>query len=109
MKTSITVEKMANDDSLIKIQGDDWELNIHMKNDEMPLLKSLRSADWNKRASIKAGTSADASVFWAFDTKEQLVCILVGHDDETWDFAVTIPIAEFTEKWYTYQDDKKST
>jgi hypothetical protein len=82
-----------NENYLIKFQcGDIYELNIWLKKDELNLLKNIKNADWENRDSIKAGISSNASVFWAYDDKNKIVSILVGHDPETWDFSVTIPI-----------------
>lgn len=54
-------------------------------------LGRIRTADWNLRASLAVGESAGAEVFWA--ATGDSVAILVGHDDETWDFSVVVPLA----------------
>lgn len=79
----------------IKIQDQDWELNIHLTEQELELLKQICSADWGTRQSIRAGISANAPVFWAYDDDREMVSILVGHDDETWDFGVILPLKNF--------------
>jgi hypothetical protein len=41
--------------------------------------------DWSTRRGRAVGESAAAGVFWAADART--ATILVGHDDETWDFS----------------------
>jgi hypothetical protein len=56
---------------------------------EIDTLAGIRDTDWAARKTIKAGKSANSSVFWT--AENDIVIIMVGHDDETWDFAVCIP------------------
>jgi hypothetical protein len=85
-----TIEK-DNENCLIKLQGDSWKLNICLKKGELHLLENIKNTNWENRNTIKAGTSANASVFWVYDDNKT-VSILVGDDPETWDFAVTLSI-----------------
>jgi hypothetical protein len=88
--TNLTID---NDDAglVAKIASDAWEINVRAAAEEFVALANIRSADWESRRSIKAGRSADAPVFWAFDGKS--AWILVGSDDETWDFGVAVPVS----------------
>lgn len=70
-----------------------------MSNEELHLLKMIRFADWSSRNSIKAGLSASSSVFWIYDELNNMVSICVGHDDETWDFTVCVPITILEESF----------
>ena len=54
-------------------------------------LSGIRSADWNERRSIRAGESAGSPVFWASDGDD--ATLMIGDDDETWDVAITLPVA----------------
>src|SRR5688572_9199263 len=74
---------------LVKISSERFELNVRIPQDEVPQLQSVTSADWNKRESIRLGQVANAAAFWCSD-EDGTVSILVGHDDETWDVAVTL-------------------
>jgi len=49
------------------------------------------ASHWNERRSITAGTSAGARVFWC--ANEDTATIMIGHDDETWDIALLMPVA----------------
>jgi hypothetical protein len=51
---------------VLKLQGDDdWELNVWSTFEDLAKLRDVRSAAWNERKSIVAGTSAGSRVFWA--------------------------------------------
>ena len=95
MSTSIFVQRVTQEEYHIKLQSTDWELNVHMLYKELCGLSDLRAADWETRTSIKAGISAGSAVFWAYHGEEHIITILIGQDDETWDFAVVIPESQF--------------
>jgi hypothetical protein len=76
---------------LVKVQTHEWELNVHASQRDLDRLRDIRAAVWNEGRSIRAGTSAGESVFWAIDGNH--ASILIGHDDETWDVAITVPLA----------------
>lgn len=76
----------------IKITSKVLELNISMtENQARELVENIKSADWNKRKSIKAGTCLGTDVFWAINENQSL-SMLIGHDDETWEIGVLISI-----------------
>ena len=74
-----------------KISADGWELNVRAQASEFLRLRDIRSVDWNSRQAAKAGRSAGAGVFWCCEG--DVATIMVGHDDEVWDLAVTVPVA----------------
>lgn len=78
-------------EAALKLATQAWQLNVRAPLTELMRLRDIRDADWTTRRSLAVGTSAGASVFWA--SSEGEVTILVGHDDETWDIAVTVPLA----------------
>jgi hypothetical protein len=84
----------------IKIQSIDWELNIYFHPQEINNLKRITETSWID-GSIKAGRSARSDVFWSCD--EGSVSILIGHDDQTWDFGVFIPQSEFIKILHEFQ------
>lgn len=49
----------------VKLQSDEWEVNIYASAGELLPLRDIRTADWNERRSIQAGESAGARAFWA--------------------------------------------
>jgi hypothetical protein len=74
----------------VKLQGETWELNIWATTDELWTLAGIEKTDWAQRRTLKVGTCAGAPVCW--DELDGMVNILVGHDAETWDMGVTIPL-----------------
>ena len=95
MDVDVSVDREADGRHLVKMQTDGWELNVRASELEFAKLTDIRDADWDQRRSIAAGESAGAPVFWARSGDE--VTIMVGHDDESWDVAVTVPL-EVVEK-----------
>ncbi|GAB2846031.1 hypothetical protein GCM10022221_51640 [Actinocorallia aurea] len=74
----------------VKLCGSGWEINVRAIPAEFARLAALRDTDWETSGSIGAGTCAGAPAFWV--QHEGNAVILVGQDDETWDFAVTVPL-----------------
>lgn len=91
----VTVDEADGSVAVVKLQTEMWELNIRAPVDDLVRLRAIRDADWDARRSLPIGTCAGAQVFWA--TSEGRSVILVGQDDETWDIAVTIPMATVDE------------
>jgi hypothetical protein len=85
------VDGRGQREAAVKLATQAWELNIRAPLTEFMRLRDIRDANWGVRHSLAVGTSAGASVFWA--SSEGEATILVGHDDETWDMAVTVPLA----------------
>jgi hypothetical protein len=56
---------------------------------ELLLIPQARTARWDDRGSLKIGESAGDSAFWC--CSDGILSILVGQDDETWDFGVSMP------------------
>jgi hypothetical protein len=80
----------------IKIQeGDNFEINITIKEEEIPLLARVKNAKWDDRGSLRIGVCAGSAVFWCSENTR--LSILVGHDDETWDIAVDLPLSTLAE------------
>jgi hypothetical protein len=93
--TSITVDRGINTDGLsvywIKIQADTFELNVRVRPEEVAGFERVPSTPWTKGA-LPIGTAAGSRAFWCVsDNAEKSIVILVGHDDQTWDFAVSLP------------------
>jgi hypothetical protein len=75
---------------LVKLQSSTWELNFRATPEELMGLGSIRQADWAMRRSLHIGNSAGAPVHWC--SEGETATIMVGHDEETWDIAVDVPI-----------------
>ena len=73
-----------------KLSDDRWELNVRARASEFLTLRDIGTTDWNSRRVVKVGTSAGANVFWCSDG--DAVTIMIGHDDETWDLALSVPV-----------------
>lgn len=73
-----------------KLTDDRWELNVRARAPEFLTLRDIRALDWNARKVAKVGTSAGAAVFWCSDG--ETATIMIGHDDETWDLAISVPV-----------------
>jgi len=87
----VSLEREAESRIAVKLQSERWEVNIRATSDELAKLGEIRTADWDKRHSIRAGESAGATVFWAVEGDNAV--LLIGVDDETWDVALTLPLA----------------
>jgi hypothetical protein len=76
---------------LLKLQGDEWEANVHASAEELLLLCNIRSASWDERRSIQAGESG-ARVYWSAGDGDH-ASRMIGEDDETWDVSIAVPYA----------------
>lgn len=96
MKIDVIITDLILPDSSegkgLKIQSEFWELNVQLNIEEFKKLKEITSYSWES-GSFRAGVSANSPVFWSCD--ENLISILVGEDDELWDFGVFIPQRDF--------------
>jgi hypothetical protein len=79
----------------VKLATGTWELNIRAELGDLAALAGIRGAEWHARRSLAVGAAAGAAVFWA--AAHEHASILVGHDDETWDFAVMVPLSTVDE------------
>lgn len=72
----------------VKLTGDEYELNIFLTREELPKFAEIPNTRWEDRNTPQIGRSAGSKVYWAHEGAR---ChILVGHDDETWDFGVDV-------------------
>lgn len=87
---SVSVERTADPVGYaIKIVHEAFEMNVWVQRDELTAFAKVIDTKWESSGSMRIGTSAGAPVFWSCD--DGRVSVLVGHDDETWDFGVSIP------------------
>jgi hypothetical protein len=86
----LTVEDDGEGGLCAKFSAENWELNVRASAAEFAALGRIESADWDARGSIRAGVAAGSPVMWSCSGRD--VSVLIGHDDETWDIAFTIPL-----------------
>ncbi len=79
----------------IKLQDATWEVNIWAPLVDLARLRDVRGARWEARGSLQIGQCAGAAVWWS--EQDGQVAVLVGHDDETWDVAVWVPLSTIDE------------
>ena len=88
-EATITVDLVPDNGGVsvvgIKLQSTGYEMNLLVPFAEVPKLSDLPS--WEPGAR-QIGTVAGLSAFWSSD--ENVVSILVGVDDECWEFGVWI-------------------
>lgn len=76
---------------VLRIHTNMLELNVWIAEHEIALLQRVQCASWDARGSLRIGRSANSPVFWS--TTDTELSILVGHDDETWDFGLRLPLS----------------
>jgi hypothetical protein len=86
-----TSDEQGNTIFVLKIQEQSWELNIWMAKNELDLIPDVRTANWNQRISVQIGKCAGLPTFWSCE--DGILSILIGQNDESWDFGVTMPEA----------------
>ncbi|WP_148613049.1 hypothetical protein [Nocardioides rubriscoriae] len=80
----------SGEEILAKFSDENWEVNVRARASEFLTLSDIRSFDWNERRATKVGRCAGTNVFWCSDGKT--ATIMLGHDDETWDVAFSLPV-----------------
>lgn len=83
------VEDKNNREYVLIISSDSWELLILLSKDELLKIPDVVNARWDDRTCLKLGDCLDFSTWWSL--QDERLLILVGHDPESWQFAVTIP------------------
>jgi hypothetical protein len=88
---NVTLNEADGSEVSVKLQTETWELNVWASAAELVRLHGIEDADWTARRSLAIGTCAGAPVYWTMSGDQ--ATILIGHDDETWDIGVSIPVA----------------
>lgn len=73
----------------VKIQTDLMEINVWIPIADTSKLQHVRRTPWVNGA-LRIGVSASSPAFWCVD--DDMLSILVGPDDQTWDIAVSFPV-----------------
>ena len=97
MHVDISVELSADPGSPVafKFACDLFELNVRVPQSELGALGAAAHRSW-VTGSLRAGASAESPVFWSAGEPGR-VAIMVGPDDETWDFSVEVPAASLAQ------------
>lgn len=74
----------------VKIYCDEWEVNLRAAASDLLRLYQVDRASWSTRSCLAIGRSAGMPVFWCAEGDK--VTILIGHDEETWDIAINVPL-----------------
>ena len=80
---------------VVQLGGDHWELNVWLLESEVGQLPGVREARWDDRSCLTLGISAGVPVHWTCDGGG--LSILVGQDDESWQFGATVPEEQLDE------------
>lgn len=82
------VAEWEDDDLLgIKIQTAQLELNISVPRSELGRLDRVPFGD----RALRIGTILGASAWWVINRDEDLLFLVAGHDDETWEVGASLP------------------
>lgn len=82
------VAEWEDDDLLgIKIQTAQLELNISVPRSELGRLERVPSGD----RALRIGTILGAPAWWVINRDEDLLFLVAGHDDETWELGASLP------------------
>src|SRR5690242_12199356 len=74
---------------MLKISSDNWELNILLTKNELLKIPEVVNARWSERTCLKLGDCLGAPTWWSFE--DEGLSILVGFDEECWEFGVIMP------------------
>lgn len=83
------VDEQSDREHLLKISSANWELNILLSKDELSKIPDVVNARWENRNCLRLGDCLGASTWWSLE--EHGLSILVGFDEESWQFGVTMP------------------
>jgi hypothetical protein len=81
-------------EGVLHLSRTDLLLVITIAPHELVLLRAAREADWKRRQSITAGSMLGSACHWCQGEEPDTVQLLVGPDDETWELALTLPVAD---------------
>ena len=73
----------------LRISRQGYEMNLFLSETELVLIPQVKTALWSEHSSIKIGNCAGISAFWSCEEGE--LSILVGQDDECWQFGTILP------------------
>jgi hypothetical protein len=92
----VTLDAEADPSPMLMLQAGTWEVHIRASLTDFSRLSGIRRANWDERRSLQVGECAGSPVFWSVAGDEHAT-ILIGHDDETWDAALIVPLTTVDE------------
>ena len=97
LETLVTVEPAIGADGArryaVKLQAAAFEVNVWVRPEDVAKFEQVRASRWRSGA-VRIGEAAGAGAFWCAggdDEGDDSVSLLIGHDDETWDVALSLP------------------
>lgn len=78
----------------VRLVTDACEIGVQIPNADIGRLRQVASTPWLGGA-LRIGESAGAPAFWCVgddDDTKNVVSILIGQDDQTWDIAFRMPV-----------------
>ncbi|MEU1969281.1 hypothetical protein ABZ541_24305 [Micromonospora sediminicola] len=89
---SVSIDRSGDDPAVVVVmlQTPTWEFHFWAHLSELARLRSIRQADWSARRALQIGDAAGTPVHWAIN--DDTVTALIGHDDETWHIAFSMPV-----------------
>ena len=90
---SVDVEAGADDDDLgtVRLEDEGWALCIGARTPDLRKLAGIVNTDWDQRRTLQVGTCANTRAWWS--EHDGTVSIMIGDDDEAYDFLVLVPLS----------------
>jgi len=99
LPASVTVERYVDGGRafyFVKIGTDAFEINVRLVAEDATKFRSVLQTQWLSGA-LRIGECAGAPVYWSIGEGGNSISVLVGHDDQTWDFGVELPASTIGE------------
>jgi hypothetical protein len=93
VEPSVAVDVTSEGGYGIKISARAYEINVVIPAADAAALRRAPMTPWLS-GSVRAGTSAGMPVWWSAG-EDEMASVLVGQDDQTWDFGISVPMAAF--------------
>jgi hypothetical protein len=90
VNVSISPDGDDPDRVAVILRGPSWEFQFRVQPQELCRLRDIRDADWSARRALHLGTVFGVPIHWCIN--DDLVSVLVGHDDETWQIGIFMPV-----------------
>jgi hypothetical protein len=85
---SVTADWMDDEQLAINVATSQLDLTVCVARSELAQIERVWSTDGR---GLRIGTILEAPAWWCIDREAQVLYILGGHDDETWEVGATLP------------------
>jgi len=94
---NVDVEAGADDDDFgsVRLEDEGWGLCIQARTPDLLKLAGIQDTDWDQRRTLQVGTCANTLVWWS--ERDGTVSIIIGDDDEAYDFLVLVRLSAVRE------------